>query len=114
MLIARRLMPGVRRASHSNVNKPLSSLKTQLLVSISVVILSFVILFGSAWLAAQIIVRSHYFGTNNKDQLISYFLIQSLILLPGVAVVVGILVGYVCSKRGVVVGGNQLVAAVDL
>ena len=71
---------------------------TKLLVSLSAAILSFALLFGGAWLAAQIIVRSHYFGTNNKDQLISYFLIQSLLLLPGVAVVVGIFVGMFVHK----------------
>ena len=72
----------------------MSSLKTNLLIWACGTLLSFVLLFGGAWVAVQIIIHNHYFGTNNKDQLISFFLIQSIILLPGVAVVVGVLVGY--------------------
>ena len=85
----------VRRASHIEGRQALSRLKTNLLIWAGGTILSFVLLFGGTWVAVQIIIHNHYFGTNNKDQLISFFLIQSLVLLSGVAVVVGILVGYI-------------------
>ena len=72
----------------------MSNLKRTFFICGSAVILSFALLFGGAWLAAQIIIRNPYFGTNNKDQLISFFLIQSFILLPGVAAVVSMFLGY--------------------
>jgi hypothetical protein len=73
-----------------------------------VIVLSFALLFGGAWLAAQIIIRNPYFGTNNKDQLISFFLIQSFIILPGVAVVVGIVLGYFLHRGTLWLAGISL------
>jgi hypothetical protein len=71
-----------------------SSLKTNLFISAGGGILSFILLFGGAWLSTQIILHNHYFGTNNKEQFISFLLIQALILLPSVAMAVGLFVGY--------------------
>ena len=86
----------------------MSSLKTNLFIWAGGTILSFLLLFGGAWVAVQIIIRSHYFGTNNKDKLISFFLIQSFILLPGVAVVVGLIVGYLRQEAWWLVGISLL------
>jgi hypothetical protein len=76
----------------------LSSFKTNFFICVGGTILSFALLFAGVWIAAQMITRTHYFGTNNKDQLISFFLIQSFILLPAVGVVVGVFLGYSLQK----------------
>ncbi|HZE71287.1 MAG TPA: hypothetical protein VE135_17395 [Pyrinomonadaceae bacterium] len=76
----------------------MSRFKTNLFVCAGGIILSFVIFLCGAWVTLQIISRNPYFGTNNKDQLISFLLIRAFILLPGVAVVVGMFVGYFIQK----------------
>lgn len=88
-------MPGVRHASpHVPSIGALRFMKRNLLTSLASVVLSIILLYAGGWLTYQMLMKENHNGAEWKGDLIRLFIVRELIMLPIIAAIVGVFIGW--------------------